>query len=309
MKDWIKECIDDVKRGFTDNNGTVKLVKSILGIFARVFIFTSVYLIVMPLLTKIIVSNAPSEYTFEMVFGILGALCFVVVISLYMIRGFSLRVDKMSIGVLDFAVYIVSLQVMATAYEENVSLNNYLEFVLAYLVLGVIFYFVYSRITMKNILANVEEDNGCIPHGVKYDEIMLVLGHVVTRKDMFNKYLRGITFFQTYSDDSFYKYETYYSMYEVVLGTKDIMRSLGNWKIKTGDEITIYIPDYYKKAEKYYYGVIKYLLNENANLWTLTFAGSDKEEVKKANSIVNLMKLSRKLITDEEQIVLQFEEK
>lgn len=305
----MKEWIDDVKRGFTDNNGTIKLVKSIIGIFARVFICTSVYLIVMPLLTKAVINNSSTELSFETVFGIFAALGFVVVISLYMIRGFSLRVDKMSIGVLDFAVYIVSLQVMATAYEENVSLNSYLELVLTYLVLGVIFYFVYSRITIKNILANVEEDDGCIPHGVEYNEIALVLGHETSRKDMFKKYLRGITFFQTYSDDSFYKYETYYSMYEVVLGTKNIMRSLGNRKIKTGDELTIYIPDDYKKAEKYYYGVIKYLLNENANLWTLTFAGSDEEEVKKANGIVNLMKLSRKLITDEEQIVLQFEVK
>lgn len=63
---------------------------------------------------------------------------------------------------------------------------------------------------------------------------------------------------------------------ETILGTKVIMRSLGSRKIKVGDEITIYIPEDYKKANKYYYGVIKYLLNENANLWTITFAGSNK---------------------------------
>lgn len=308
MKDWIKECIDDVKRGFAENNGTVKLVKSILGIFARVFICTSVYLIVMPLLTKIIVSNAPSEYTFEMVFGVIAILCFLYIWSLFMLKAISFRVEKEIIGVVDFAIYIVSLQMIAIAYKDNVRLNNYLEFVLVCLVLGEVFYFVYSRITIKNILANVEEDNGCIPHGVEYDEITLVLGHEVSKNDRFKKYLRGITFFQTHSGNAISD-GYYYSSYETILGTKNIMRSLGNRKIKTGDEITVYIPEDYKKANKYYYGVIKYLLNENANLWMLTFAGSGEEEVKKANGIVSLMKLSRKLITDEEQIVLQFEEK
>lgn len=303
MKEWIA----DVKRGLTDNNGAIKLVKSIIGIFARVFICTSMYLIVMPLLTKAVINNSSTELSFETVFGIFAALGFVVVISLYMIRGFSFRVDKMSIGVIDFAVYIVSLQAMATAYEEKIDLNNYLEFVLTSLVLGGIFYFVYSRVRIKNILANVEAGDTCIPHGIEYDEISLVLGHEVSKKDMFKKYLRGITFFQTHSGNAIID-GYYYSSYETILGTKDIMRSLGSWKIEVGDEITIYIPDDYKKAKKYYYGVIKYLLNENANLWTITFAGSNKAEVEKASGVIELMKNCRDAIRNEEDVVLWLEE-
>lgn len=301
----MKGIITEVKLEFTDNNGIIKLINFLLQIVGRGLAFISGYLYVIPAFTLLIADNINSSVSLKTIYGgIIGISNIAVAVYIIshliqiMIKSSStLDLRSTVIVVMDVMYFFLALDIIPVAYKSGMSIQAYQKIVVSVLCVGAFFTFLFSRITIKNIgeLDCRESQFQSISSSGGVD-IEVVLGTKVTKINMLQKFIKGITFYE-YSNgsndvlmdiDSYYDY--LHSKYESILGTKDIMKATGNVKkIRNVSNVIVYIPDDYKKTKKYYYGVIRYLMNEGLFLRNIEFAGNNTEK-EKANEVLEIIK-------------------
>lgn len=310
----MKELIKDIPKDFINSNKHIRVIKGCLGGVAVLFAWYFIFLLINPGITFNVQELVKDVYNIKLPFkdalSVTMSMWLLPLLVWILINVASFSPKKIAHSFIALIMLCVSSDALSMMGELNVSKQYYNHYLLMISIVTIIFIFAYGRIRLVNIATMKRSyQKGIIAHG---DEVGvdIVLGKK-SRVAFLKKLYKATTYF--YYDGNVC-YECIdngleeYDHNELILGTKDAMYStVGTVKFKNIIDATIYIPDDYTKARKYYYGVIRYLEHKGIAIWEIKFAGSNQSEITKANSILETIKRHDTYLHEENEIMSKTE--